>query len=149
LEKWGRCVVAVSLLLVWSASEGGATAQDSSGFKLIVNAENPASTLKRAEVAQLFLERSARWKDRAAEPIDQSLRAPVRESFSAQVLHQSAEAVKTYWQRRMNLQREFPPVVKSSDQEVITLVAKRAGAIGYVAEATPLPPEVKVLKLAD
>ena len=39
--------------------------------------------------------------------------------------------------------------VKGTDAEVIAFVAKNAGAVGYVAAGTTLPPEVRALTLVD
>ena len=45
--------------------------------------------------------------------------------------------------------REFPPLVKGDDAEVIDYVAKSPGGVGYVGASTELPPSVKALKVID
>jgi hypothetical protein len=58
-----------------------------------------------AVLTAVFLER-ARWGDRSlAQPVDQSGTSPLR-----------------------------PPVVRTSDAEVVSFVAARSGAVGYVSE---------------
>lgn len=119
-------------------------------YVVVVNAENPVSAMPRAQVATLFLDRTSRWKGGfAAAPVDQSLTSPIREAFSKDVLGLTLPEVKNYWSKRMISAREFPPPVKSSDEEVIVDVAKNKGGIGYVSAAAPLQPGVKVLRVLE
>jgi hypothetical protein len=43
----------------------------------------------------------------------------------------------------------MPPMVKSSDGEIISFVASTRGSIGYVSAETPLPDSVKVLAIVE
>lgn len=123
-------------------------AQDLS-FKVIVNAENPVPELRREQVALLFLNRGANWAHGPkGAPVDQSMTSPVRAAFSNQVLGQSLLAVSSHWHKRM-LEREMPPPVKASDDDVIAHVAKNAGGVGYVSTAAVLPPTVNELRVRD
>ncbi len=124
-------------------------AQDSA-YKVIVNASNSITSVKREAVAQLFLNRKATWtKGPTADPVDLSMTSPVRQAFSREILGMPLPTVQQYWRRRMLDLREFPPMVKSSDAEIVTYVAKSPGGIGYVAQSTALPDTVKVLKVED
>jgi ABC-type phosphate transport system substrate-binding protein len=124
-------------------------AQEAS-YKVIVNASNSASSVKREAVAQLFLNRKATWSSGpSADPVDLSMTSPVREAFSREILGMPLPAVQQYWRRRLLEQKEFPPKVKSADAEIVAYVAKSVGGIGYVSAAMPLSPEVKVLKIPD
>jgi ABC-type phosphate transport system substrate-binding protein len=136
-----------ALLLTLAA--GPALAQEAA-YKVIVNAENPVTAMKREQIATLFLNRKAAWAHGAmGEPVDQSMTAKLREAFSLEVLGQPLLAVQNYWRRRLIEQREAPPMVKASDDEVIAHVAKNAGGIGYVAAAATLPAGVKAVKILD
>jgi hypothetical protein len=64
------------------------------------------------------------------------------------VLRQEIDAVRDYWQRQIATGM-MPPMVKSSDEEVIVFVASNAGAIGYVSADVTLPASVKVLTIVD
>jgi ABC-type phosphate transport system substrate-binding protein len=126
-----------------------AQAQESS-YKIIVNASNSATLVKREAVAQLFLNRRATWTNGpTADPVDQSLTSPVRETFSREILGMPLPSVQRYWRQRVMDLREFPPMVKGTDAEVVAYVAKNPGAIGYVAQAAELPATVKVLRVLD
>jgi len=127
----------------------GLVAQEAS-YKVIVNASNSAATVKREAVAQLFLNRKATWANGpTADPVDLSMTSPVRDAFSREILGIPLPAVQQYWRRRTLDQKEFPPMVKSAETEVVAYVAKSPGGIGYVAASASLPPEVKVLKVVD
>jgi len=135
---------AVSLLSVLPAR-----AQEPA-YKVIVNAENPVSVMKREQAATLFLNRSAAWSHGpGGQPIDQSMTSKVREAFSREVLGQSLLAVQNYWRKRLLELREMPPKVKETDGDVIAHVAKHPGGIGYVSAAAELPASVKVVRIAD
>jgi ABC-type phosphate transport system substrate-binding protein len=81
-------------------------------------------------------------------PVDQSLRSPVRATFSEYVLNEPLEGIHALWRRKIN-EGVRPPKVRSSDEEVIAFVAETKGSIGYVSLSTPLPPTVKALVLVD
>jgi len=120
------------------------------GFKLIVNAGRTATSIRRPQLVEIFLRKVTRWGDGASiEPVDLSTKSPVRASFSKEGLGQSVDAVVNYWQKQILSRGERPPVVKSSDEEVIAFVSSSPGAIGYVAPGAALPDKVKVLKLTE
>jgi hypothetical protein len=119
-------------------------------YLVIVNAENPVESMSRQEVAKLFLDRSARWRQgEVAAPVDRSLTSVIRAAFSQEVLGFSLPAVKNYWDKRMMAVHEIPPPVRSSDSEIVAHVARNKGGIGYVSGTATLEPGVKVLKLLD
>ena len=138
---------AVALLLLLAA--GSVWAQEAA-YKVIVNASNPIVTVKRDVIAQLFMSRSVSWAHGpAADPVDQSMTPPVREAFSREILGLPLPAVQNHWHKRMLETREFPPLVKASDSDVIAYVAKNPGGVGYVGASAELPPSVKALKIVD
>jgi len=119
-------------------------------YVVIVNAQNPATQLKREQASSLFMSRTTKWSHGPlGAAVDQSMTSKVRQAFSREVLGQPAEGVQNYWRKRMLEVREFPPPVKSSDAEVIAAVAKEPGGIGYVAATAELPATVKAIKISD
>lgn len=138
-------LLALALLLAASL----ASAQEAA-YKVIVNASNPATTIKRELVAQLFMTRKTSWAHGpAGDPVDQSMTSPVRDAFSREVLGMPLPAVQDHWRKRMLTAREFPPLVKGTDADVIAYVAKSPGGVGYVLASTDLPAAVKALKITD
>ena len=118
-------------------------------FRIVVHPGLRGTQIPRAALSAIFLKQARQWGDgTAALPVDQSLRSPVRLAFCREVLQQEAEAVNVYWQRRI-ASNVMPPMVKSSDEEVISFVASTVGAIGYVSAGTPLPDGVKVLAIVN
>jgi len=139
--------VPLTLAAVLAASAPGA---QEAIYKVIVNSANPATSLKREMVAQLFMSRKLSWSHGpAVEPVDQSMTSPIREDFSKEILGMPALGVQNYWRRRLLETREYPPQVKANDTEVIAQVAKNAGGIGYIAVGTPVPATVKVVGIPD
>jgi ABC-type phosphate transport system substrate-binding protein len=119
-------------------------------FKVVVNAVHPATTIRRAQLVDVFLKKVNRWGDGTAiQPVDLSTKSPVRASFSKDGLGQSVDAVVNYWQRQILAGRDRPPIVKSSDEEVIAFVGSIPGGVGYVSAAATLSDKVKAIKITE
>src|SRR5204863_1356169 len=130
--KRSSYVIAIALLVLAPVSTSAA-----SSFKVIVNNAVHVDALSKKEVADLFMKRTPKWSNGTpVTAVDQSDRAPVREEFSRAVHGKPTAAVKSYWQQQIFSGREVPPVEKSSDADVVTLVRANAGAIGYVDAGT-------------
>ncbi len=135
-------VCALALLV----SAASAAAQDGS-FRVIVNASNPARSLRSAYVSELFLGKIRRWDHgEAVAPVDQSARSAARAGFSKSVHRKSVGAVKSYWQQQIFSGRGVPPPELHSDSEVIAYVRRNPGAIGYVSGSASLN-RVKAVKI--
>jgi ABC-type phosphate transport system substrate-binding protein len=116
-------------------------------FKVVVNPSNPVAVLPRAELARMFLKKVSAWPDGTAlVPVDQSRTSPTRVAFSAAVIGKPADAVAAYWQTLVSAGHDTPPEVKHSDQEVLELVRRTPGAVGYVSGEAPLD-RVKALAI--
>jgi ABC-type phosphate transport system substrate-binding protein len=138
-----------AIAFVMLLASGAAWAQEAA-YKIVVNASNPTTSIKKDVLAQLFMSRNVAWAHGpAGDPVDQSMTSPVREAFSREILGMPLPAVQNHWRKRMLETREFPPLVKATDAEVIGYIAKNPGGVGYVAAATELPPTVKALKVAN
>jgi ABC-type phosphate transport system substrate-binding protein len=119
-------------------------------FVVIVNPSVAGKAVHRQDLVALFLKR-ARWGDRSlARPVDQSGTSPVRRTFSESVLGMPVAEVLQYWQKAMfGTPPLRPPLVRTSDAEVVSFVASTEGAVGYVSAAATLPPSVKRLEIID
>jgi TonB family protein len=119
----------------------GAFAQDGS-IKVIVNQQNPTSSLSKAKVSELFLRKATTWEDgQPVLPVEQNETSPLRETFSREVLGMSAAAAQQAASHRGD-----PPVSVATDREVLAYVRLKPGAIGYVSASTPVQ-GVKVLAI--
>ncbi len=116
------------------------------GYRLIVNAANPVSTLEARDVSRMFRKEITRWKDGSAvAPVDQRTQAPARAAFSQKVHGRSVQMIAEFWRQQIFSGRNVPPVEKASDSEVLDFVRSNPGAIGYVSSSTSLAPDVKVV----
>jgi ABC-type phosphate transport system substrate-binding protein len=116
---------------------------------VIVHPSVRGSTIPRATLSAIFLKQARKWGDgTAVVPVDQSLRSPVRESFCREVLGQQVEAMNVYW-LRLVAQGVMPPMVKSSNEEILSFVASTPGSIGYVSTDTPLPDSVRAIAIVN
>ena len=147
--------IAVAALLMSAAlGAGGAPAADESSFVVITAASNPATSIKRQELARYFLKKTGRWGDgRGVVPVDQSAGSPVRAAFTRAVLAIEGmgqiSAVQNFWLQQVYSGRSTPPAVKATDAEVLAFVLANPGAIGYVAAAPAAGGGVKVLTVTD
>jgi len=128
------------------------TADAADSFVVVVNSSVAGTSMRRADLAAVFLKKAVRWGDgSAANPVDQSGTAAVRKDFSESVLHMPVMAVVQYWGKQLVSMASSlrPPTVKASDGEVLAYVAKTSGAVGYVASGAALPPGVKAITIVD
>lgn len=118
-------------------------------FLVIVHSSNAEIGLTKSELSRLFLKRVARWKDeRPVVPVDLDEGSPVRRSFSRAIHGRDVPAIKSYWQQQIFSGRGVPPREVDSEEEVVRLVGRNPGAIGYVSTAAPLT-GVKVVKIEE
>jgi ABC-type phosphate transport system substrate-binding protein len=135
-SPFARGVLAVSAALLCVLVPGASGSADD--FKIVVSAKNPPASIKRQDLARIFLKKTTRWPD--GQPlvvVDQSSRTPVRTAFTRDVLKTEGlsqmSAVESYWQQLLFSGRGTPPAIKVSDAEVLAFVSATPGAIGYVS----------------
>ncbi len=138
------------ILSVLAAAAAPPALAEGPGFQVVVNVSNPAHSVSRRELSDLFLKKVTRWPDGTpVEPVEPAERSRTRSYFLSDVMNgRSALALKTFWQKRVFAGRDTPPVEKASDEEVVAFVKANAGAIGYVADSARVS-GVKVLELKD
>ncbi|MEM9293524.1 MAG: hypothetical protein AAGD01_17705 [Acidobacteriota bacterium] len=146
-----RCLIALTLLL--GLVYGSTAAFSQSGYKLIVNSDNPVSSLSKDEVSDYFLKKTSSWKsagfDQRVNPLDLTAPPEVRNAFSEDVHGRSANAIKKYWQRLIFTGRGTPPREVDSDSEAISFVASTPGGIAYVSPSASLPGGVKAVSVSN
>lgn len=118
------------------------------GFVVVVNVTNPASSIGRSQLAALFTKKEQSWGDGTpAFPVDLPADDPTREAFTAAIHGKSAQAIRAYWQQQIFSGRQVPPPERDSDEQVLAYVRTTVGAVGYVRPTARLGPNVKVLGL--
>lgn len=128
-----RTVAILVGVLVTAAS---ATAD---GFKVVVHPSNTISNISKSDLSAYLLKRKVAWPDGTpVVPVDQPEKSEVRAALLRDVFGRSASAIKSYWHQQIFSGRAVPPVERASDQQVVAFVQASPGAIGYVAESTPV-----------
>jgi ABC-type phosphate transport system substrate-binding protein len=104
--------------------------------------------VSRADLSAIFLRKLESWRNGSpVAPVDQSLRSPAREAFSAAVLGMSIISVQAFWQKHLAAGGLEPPPVRGSDEEVLAFVASTPGAVGYISAATMVPASVREIAI--
>lgn len=123
---------------------------ESPAFRVVVHTTHPANSIDTELLAMLFLKSTQVWPDGSPVlPIDQSMVAPVRRTFTEAVFRQPMSAVQAYWESQVAGGGPKPPLVRSSDRAVLEYVAAHPGAIGYVASAIVLNGSTKELRITE
>jgi len=142
LKVIGIAILAVAMI--------GARRRPDVKVVIVVNSANPVSTMRREQVARMFLREVPAWNNgEEILPVDQLERSPSRVTFAREVQRQTVSSLKTYWQQRIFSGNESPPPERVSDFDVLTYVRSNAGAIGYVVEGTDLGTGVKPLVITE
>ena len=114
-----------------------AVAVGNNSYKVVVNPNNPVTSLTEAQLSKLFLKKVTRWEDgRKVELVDLKEESPLRDVFSKDIHGRSTAAIKRYWQQMIFSGRSVPPPEKASDKDVLEYVKAHPGAIGYVSQNT-------------
>ena len=144
-HRFTAALVLGALVAAGSVKVAGADA----AYRVIVNPQVKGSQIPRATLSSIFLKQAAKWSDGSpVQPVDQSMRSRVRQSFAADVLGQPMVELHLFWSRRVAT-GVTPPPVKQTDEDVIAFVAATPGAIGYIASTTPLPESVREVAIVQ
>ena len=140
--------IAAVLLVLRTPSAPAQAASQTGAYKVVVNTSQPANTIDKAVLADIFQGKSTRWHDGSRiVPVDHSTQSPVRVAFTREILGLSMPAAMSYWMRQVSGGGLRPPMVKETDEDVLAFVASNSGSIAYVSEDADLPAAVKVLKI--
>lgn len=125
------------------------SAQEASGFHIIVHASNPTASMTRKQISNLFLKKTGKWPsgDKVL-PVDLPDDSAVRAEFTRAIHGKSVAAIKGYWAKSVFSGRASPPPIKSSEAEIVAYVENHAGAVGYLAAGSDRG-GTKVLRIED
>jgi ABC-type phosphate transport system substrate-binding protein len=131
-----------------TAQEGPPAAEDP-GYIVVVNKDNPTTSLDPKTVEKMFFKKWKRWDDDVlVVPVNQ-VNSDVREAFTKGINKKDVSAIMKYWQRMIFSGRDVPPPEFGSDAEVLEFVKAERGAIGYVSSSTELIEGVRELKIEE
>jgi ABC-type phosphate transport system substrate-binding protein len=146
----GRTIICVLLLqLVFAGSGSQSRAQNQTNFQVIVNPENPLTTISKSQLSKIFLKKELKWENgKEIQPVDLKENSKVRQVFSEKIHGRPVSAIKAFWQKMIFSGRQIPPQEKESDPEVVSYVAEHPGAVGYVSPKTLLS-RVKIIQVVN
>ncbi|MES2527887.1 MAG: substrate-binding domain-containing protein [Bdellovibrionota bacterium] len=114
------------------------------GIALIVNVQNPMTSISRTQVADFFLKKNKNWPDgvplRFFDRIDNS---PERKIFLRDYIHKSSRDIELYWIGQKLYSGHSAPTQITTDSMVEIMVSKFPGALGYISERYELTRDVK------
>lgn len=153
LRRAGRRLAAAGALVLALVLAGRlASAEEpkpaSSRWAVIVHPDNPVRRMDASELERIYRRRMRYWPDGGAIlPLNLPSGEPLRTSFTEAILHDSDEALATFWNREY-FQGTAPPVVLRSSRAVRAYVATTPTAIGYV-DRTELDASVAEVEIVD
>lgn len=123
------------------------------GIAIIVNKENPISSLSAGEVKLYWLRKiKKRWPElnKNIKPVDRKAKCPEQETFYSKILNMSAANVETYFIQKQYESAEKPQDKFQSDADIIEFVSSEPGAIGFISKNTSVGDNnVKIVLVVD
>lgn len=115
-------------------------------FKVIVNANNPATRVSKDLLRNAFLKKETRWRGgETLRPIDLTSKFPARGSFTRVILRKTPAQLKTYWNQQVFSGKGVPPPETDSVPEILAYVRTTPGAVAYV----PVDVEPRGVKVVE
>jgi ABC-type phosphate transport system substrate-binding protein len=115
------------------------------GLVVVAGAHSPIPHLSREQVADLYLGRVTTLPGGTnAQLLDLPASSAEREAFYDQIAGKSVSQIKAYWAKMSFTGKGIPPKQLSSAADLKKMLARKAGAIAYLAESE-LDGSVKVL----
>ena len=118
------------------------------GFVVIVNKDNPVTSLSVNELQRIFRKQSRMWPHaESIVPVDWDSTSEVRQEFSRRVMGRSVREMAEFWVQQSVTQGLAPPSTHKSARAILRFVASVVGAISYVPPGD-VDATVKVIKVA-
>lgn len=116
---------------------------------VVVNHANPADSLSRREVVDLYMGRTQFFADGSLVlRLDQAPQSKERQEFYRGLVNKSVAEVNAYWAKLLFSGRASPPQVVEGNKAVLAAVRDNKNAIGYVDSAF-VNDSVKVVARVD
>jgi ABC-type phosphate transport system substrate-binding protein len=138
-----RCRILTVLIFAWVATAARAE------LVVVVNPANPADSLSRREVVDLFMGRTQYFADGSLVlRLDQQPQSQERQDFYRGLVNKSVAEVNAYWAKLLFSGRASPPQVVDGNKAVLAAVRDNKNAIGYMDSAA-VDDSVKVVARVD
>jgi len=116
---------------------------------VIVNSENPASSIKESDLRDYFFKRKRQWPDgTVVRFLDRTPDVPARKTFLKNILKKSSEDVDLFWIGQKLYSGDSAPLREPSDAMTVQFVESFKGAIGYLTNPSlAAGKNVKIVKV--
>lgn len=108
------------------------SAQEARAAELIVNTDNPIRSITKKQLKDLYMLRRSSWDDGEVAVIvalpDQH---QTHKTFAKRVLGVFPYKIRRVWDKAIFAGLSRAPIIVESEEELISVVAKTKGAIGY------------------
>ena len=99
---------------------------------IIVNAKSTVQTLTKKEVKNIFLGEIKSFPNgNPAKPVVQPIGAPSRAAFMNKIIQRNESRWRAHWARLLFTGKGIPPLELEEDDELLEVIARKKGAIGY------------------
>jgi ABC-type phosphate transport system substrate-binding protein len=105
--------------------------------QVIANPDCHATSLRSDDLADLYLGKKSKWGNGAKAVVLTNANLEETERFLAQHLERTPAAFSAAWKRLVFTGKGTPPAEARDDRDMVELVRKTPGAIGYVSAGTP------------
>jgi len=100
---------------------------------VVANPQSGIDTLSREEVINIYLGRYRQLSSGiSAQPVDSPATHPDKARFYHLLVSKDLAEINAYWSRLIFSGRTTPPRAAKSEEELLNIVRKTPGAIGYV-----------------
>ncbi len=121
---------------------------DPDRISIIVNSENPLTSLTQDEISSLFLKKTKLWSNGTqVRFFDRNDESAVRGFFLKNLIKRTVRDVELYWIGQKLYTGNSAPLQVSSDYMMASMVAKFPGAIGYVSSEFESAKGVKIIEV--
>lgn len=122
-------LILICILAIWPF----ATSVDAQEVQLIANLDIQADSLSASDVKDIFLGEKTLWDDGGKITFFISNEKAAHNAFLKNYVGKSASQFNKIWRQRIFGGRGKAPKSSDSDKEMIRLVSKTKGSIGYVS----------------
>lgn len=115
---------------------------------VIVNKNNPVTTLSQSIIKKIFLGKKTFWSDGHRIDVYLQNENQLHRAFTKSTLNKSARQFKMYWRRELYSGTGLPPQQLPDDQSVKAAISSNPSAIGYI-NSRNLDDNVKEIRILD
>jgi ABC-type phosphate transport system substrate-binding protein len=122
----------------------------SQNLTVIVNSQNPMTSLSRSQLADFYLKKVKSWPDGVPLRVfDRNDNSVLRKEFLKYILHRTPRDIELYWIGQKLYTGHSAPTQVSTDTMVEIMVSRFPGAIGYISKDHELTRPVKKISITE